>query len=301
MTETLLTLFLPIILGYILVKIKYLNVSISSYIKLFVIRVAVPCRIFTAMYDTDLGTIKQILPMTLSFIFMTLFLIFTTNFIFKKIKDSKVKASYIIAISFANYGYMGWAVLDSALGPEGLARGIFFNTLWWPGIYLGTFLIGKLTKIESALNVKDFLLNIIVPSGVLILGILFNVFGIPIYKPVLHTFTVFGDMTVTLILFSVGLTISISSSFKGIKSAIIPVITRPILGIISGILAIIILGVSDPISRSAILIDSTMPTAVLSVLLGDMLGLNDELLSSILVLSTLLSLLTIPLTLYFFR
>lgn len=301
MTETLLILFLPILLGYILVKIKYLPISISKDIKLFVMRVAVPCRIFTAMYEMDLGTITQIIPLTISFVFMTLFLIFSTNIIFRNLKDKRVKAIYMIAITFANYGYMGWAVLDSALGPEGLTRGIFFNTLWWPVIYAGTFFIGKLTKIESTLDIKKFLINIIVPSSVLILGILFNIFKIPIYSPFLHTFTVFGDMTVSLILFSVGLTISFTSSFKGIKLAIIPVVARPLLGILSGYLAITIINITDPISRSSIFIESTMPTAVLSVLLGEMLGLDEKLLSSILVLSTLLSLITIPITLMFFK
>lgn len=301
MTETLLILFLPIILGYLLVKINYLDVSISHYIKLFVIRIAVPCKIFTSMYNTDLGTIKQILPLSLAFIFMTLFLIFSTLILFSKIKDRRIAAAYMIAISFANYGYMGWAVLDSALGAEGLTRGMFFATLWWPGIYSGTFLIGKLIKIESNLDIKTFLINIITPSAVLVIGIIFNVLKVPIFNPLLHTFTVFGDMTSTLILFSVGLTISLSDSIKGFKTAIIPVIIRPILGLGAGFLAILIVGITDPISKSSILIESMMPSAVLTVLLGEMLGLDEKLLSSILVLSTLLSLATIPISLYLFN
>lgn len=300
MTETLLILFLPIILGYLLVKIKYLNISISHYIKIFVIRVAVPCKIFTSMYNTDLGTIKQILPMSLSFILMTLFLIFSTLLIFSKVKDRKVAAAYMIAISFANYGYMGWAVLEGALGEEGLTRAMFFTTLWWPAIYAGTFLIGKLTRIKSTLDVKNFLINIITPTAVLIIGILCNVMDVPIYGPILTTFSTFGDMTSILILFSVGLTISLSASIRGFKTAIVPVIIRPLIGIVAGFLAILLLGIVDPITKSSIMLESMMPTAVLSVLLGDMLGLDEKLMSSILVLSTLLSLVTIPISIYLF-
>lgn len=300
MTNTLLSLFLPIIIGYLLVRIKYLNISISRDIRLFVIRVAVPCRIFISMYNTDLGTLKQILPLSIAYVLLTIFLIFSTFLILYKVKDKKVKAAYILSISFANYGYIGWAVLDASLGAEGLSRGMFFTTLWWPGIYAGTFLIGKLLKIDNKLNVKDFILNISVPSTVLILGIICNLLNIPIFDPLIHTVTELGDMTVTLILFTVGLTISISASFREIKTTIIPVLLRPLLGVIGGFLIINLIGISDPISRSTILIESMMPIAVLSVILGVMLDLDENLMSSMLILSTLLSLLTIPISLALF-
>ncbi|MGL1890363.1 MAG: AEC family transporter [Spirochaetaceae bacterium] len=298
MINTLAVLFIPILLGYFLVKIKYLKADISLSIKQFVIRVAVPCRIFISMTELKLETIKQIFPLTLSFILLTISLIFI-SFLVLRIKDKKMKAAYIIAIAFGNYGYMGWAVLDGAMGPEGLSRGMFFTTLWWPVIYIGTFLIGKLLKVESKLDVKNFRLNMIIPSATLLIGILFNYLSIPIYEPLRHTITSLGDMTVTLILFSVGLTISFGDSFKYLKRSIVPVLLRPILGLITASIIINIIGLTDPLSRNTVLIESTMPAAVMTVVLGDMLGLDEKLTSAILILSTLLSLITIPLTLLF--
>lgn len=296
MINTLATLFLPIFIGYVLVKLKYLNKSISRDLKLFVVRVAVPCRIFISMIDLKLDTMKQILPLTLSFILLTALIIFF-SFLIIRVKDKKIKAAFIIAIAFGNYGYMGWAVLDGAMGSEGLSRGIFFTTLWWPVIYLGTYIIGKVIKLEGKLDIRSYRMNMIIPSSVLILGVIFNLLKIPIYSPILNTLTSLGDMTVTLILFSVGLTISFSNSYKNLRISLIPVILRPVIGLLTAYIVINIIGLSDPISRDTVLLESTMPVAVMSVILGEMLGLDEKLTSSILILSTILSLVTIPLTL----
>lgn len=296
MINTLAGLFIPILIGYVLVKLKYLDRGINKELKLFVMRVAVPCRIFTSMLTLNLETLKQIFPMTLAFTLLTIVLIIFT-FLIIRIKDSRVKAIYIMTIAFGNYGYMGWAVLDGAMGAEGLSRGIFFTTLWWPVIYLGTYIIGKLTRIDSKLNVKSYRLNMIVPSSMLLLGVLFNIFNIPMYTPLLSIITSFGNMTVTLILFSVGLTISLGESLKNIKHAIIPVILRPLLGFLIALVVLKTIGMKDALSIKAVLIESTMPVAVMAVVLGEMLGLNEKLLTSILILSTLFSLITIPITL----
>lgn len=297
MTELLLTLFIPIILGYLLVRTGYLPRSINRDLTLFVVRVTVPCRIYISMLELQLETVKQIVPLTLAFILISLLLIFVTNFLFRFITDRRLKALYMIAITFGNYGYMGWAVADRAFGSEGLVRAMFFTTLWWPMIYTGTFLIGKLVNIENKLDVKTYRLNIMVPTIVLILGILSNFIGLEIYTPLLETVTKLGDMTVTLILFSVGLNISIGSSIKNIKKALIPILLRPLLGLPIAYMVIKILQISDIISINTIILESTMPVAVMSVVLANMLGIEDELPSSILILSTLLSLVTIPLTL----
>ncbi len=295
MINTLATLFIPILLGYLLVKFRYLNVNISRDLKLFVVRVAVPCRIFISMLDLKFDTLKQILPLSLSFVLLTA-LIILISFLIIRVKDKKIKAAYIIAIAFGNYGYMGWAVLDGAMGPEGLSRGIFFITLWWPVIYLGTFIIGKFIKLDGKLDIKSYKINMIIPTSVLIIGVIFNLLKIPIYEPLLNTLTSLGNMTVTLILFSVGLTISFSNSYKNLKVSLIPVILRPVIGLLAAYIVINIMGLSDPISRNTVLLESTMPVAVMSVILGDMLGLDEKLTSSILILSTILSLVTIPIT-----
>ncbi len=300
MLDLFLIIFLPIIVGYILVKVRYISSSISKDIKTFVIKVAVPCRIFISIQNSDYETLKQIIPLSSSLILITLFLILISYLILFKVKDNATKATYMIAICFGNYGYIGWGVLNGALGQPGLTRGIFFTTLWWPMIYAGTFLIGKMTRVNNHIEVKRYLLNIITPVFALLLGVVFNIYNIPIYNPILALINSFGDMTVTLILFSVGLTISITHGVKNIKRAIVPVLLRPLLGVVTVLFILIIMQIKDPISRKVLLINSTMPTAVISVILGEMLELDGQLLSSILVLSTLFSFATIPLTIFIF-
>jgi len=224
-----------------------------------VIRVSVPALVFINMYNTDFKTLKQLIPVASAYVILTVILMLLSFMVLVKVKDKRLKTAYIISIVWGNYGWMGWAVLNGVFGQAGFSRGVFFTALWWPILYLGSFLVSKLTKIDSTLDVKNYIINMTVPTVALILGVIFNLLNIPLYEPLTYSLSKFGDMTVTYIL-----------------------------------------GITDPISRGSILIESTMPVAVFTVVIGDMLGLDGKLMSSILILSTLLSLVTIPLTLLFF-
>lgn len=297
MLNTLAPIFIPIIIGTILVHVKYIGKDLNKDIKLFVLRVAVPCKIFTSIRSLDLDTAQQFFPVAGSFVLLSVLSIVLLYFLLP-VKDNRIKAAFILTASFGNYGYIGWAVLESAFGAEGLTRAIFFNTLWWPILIFCTVLVTKLMKIESKVNVKSYIINIAIPTTALLVGLLFSFVEIPIYTPLLDTITTFGDMTSTLILFSVGLSISIGESLKNLRLAIIPAILRPVFGFFVAFLIVTVLGVSDPISRDVILIDSTMPVGVMVIVMADMIGLDENLTSSILIISTLLSLITIPLVFF---
>lgn len=299
MVNTLVKLFLPIILGYILVKTNYIKTTLGKDLKVYVLRVTVPALVFMAMYNTDLETLRQLIPVASSYVVITAILIVLSLIILIGIKDNKLKATYIITIVWGNYGWMGWAVLREALGEEGFSRGIFFTALWWPVLYIGAFIVSKITKTDSKLDIKAYIVNMLVPLTALVSGIVFNMLNINVPEPINYTLTKFGDMTVTIILFTVGLSISINKSIKNLKLSLLPILLRPALGIISGIITVNILGVSDQISRDSVLLESTMPVAIFTVVIGDMLGLDEKLMSSILILSTLLSIITIPITLMF--
>jgi malate permease and related proteins len=139
----------------------------------------------------------------------------------------------------------------------------------------------------------------VVPTLALIFGVIFNILNIGIPEPVTYTLNKLGDMTVTIILFSVGLSISISDTVKYFKISILPTILRPLVGFFVAILVVKLLRISDPISADAIILASSMPVAIFSVVITEMLGLDEKLMSAIFVLSTLFSLVTIPIVLLF--
>jgi predicted permease len=300
MTNTLLKLFIPIILGYLLVKTGFLTKDISKHIKELVVRVTVPALVFLAMYRTDLETLGELIPVASSYVVLTAILILVTFLITIRVKDKKLRAGYIIAITWGNYGWMGWAVLKEAMGTDGFTRGVFFVTLWWPVLYLGAFLVSKLCKLGESLEVKKFMVNMLTPTVALAIGVLLNVVGIDLPDSLYSTLDSFANMTTTLILFSVGLTISLKDSVTYIRKALIPILLRPALGVLAGLLTLFIMNITDPVSYRAIGLESAMPVAIFTVVIGDMLGIDNRLMSSILILSTLLSLITIPVSLIIF-
>lgn len=299
MLDTLIKIFLPIIIGYLLIRCSYLSPKLSKDLKTFVIRVTVPALVFMRMYKTDTQTLKQLIPVASSYVVITALLILISWLILNRIKDSKTKAAYMITIVWGNYGWIGYAVLNEALGSGGFDRGVFFTALWWPVLYIGAYIVAKITGVDGKLDIKNYIINMAVPVISLILGITLNVLSVSLPVTLTYTLNKFSDMTVTIILFSVGLSISLKDSLKLIKKTIVPVILRPVIGIICGIITITILQISDPLSKKAILIESCMPVAIFTVVIGDMFNLDEKLMSSILIISTLFSLLTIPLSLYY--
>lgn len=298
MTETILKLFIPVITAYIMAKTGYLKRTLSGELKTLVVRVCVPPLVFMSMYNTDMETIKQFIPVSSAYVVLTALLLILTTLIFIPLKDMKTKAAYIITIVWGNYGWMGWAVLREAYGETGFSRGIFFTAFWWPVLYMGAFLVRYICRLETGqLDIKNYITNMLTSTGALILGITFNLTNTELPETVTYALNSFGHMTVTLILFSVGLTISVRESLKYLKRSLPAVILRPLLGVIGGFFTIMILNITDPVSRNSIIVESMMPVAIFTVVIGDMLGLDGKLTSSILVLSTLLSLITIPLSL----
>jgi len=295
--------FIPIILGFLVKEIHYFDANLNKPLRMFVLRIAVPSLIMTSMYKANLQTLKQLLPVAFSFVIITIILMILSGVLLFFMKNREKKTIYMLGLVFSNYAWIGWAVLKNRFGVEGFNRGVFFVTFWWPVLLMGGLLIAFVNKIFNTKKfpLQEYLLNILVPIGALIVGITFNLlhFSLPeiLYKS-LHSL---GEMTVPLILFSVGLSISFKHSLGNLKELVPLSILKPILGALAGILTLLILPISDPISRKTILLEVTMPVASLLPVLGDMFELDQKLISSFILISTLFSLISIPIAIYLIK
>jgi hypothetical protein len=294
--------FIPIALAYLLKKIGYINENAGQPIRTFVIRVTVPALIALSMIETDFENLRYLLPVSLAFVLLTILMTAAGFALFFWMKDREKRTSFIWMIGFGNYAWMGWAVLYHVLGQEGFERGIFFTTLWWPVFLAGSYIIAVLNKAKSEkrINLSDFYISIFVPLGALIIGVLINILGISLPKVALDALDSFGSMTVPLILFTVGLSISIRASIEHLKYVLPAAIVRPFLGMGLAFIVVFILQIKDPLSRNAVMIESMMPTASLLMLLADIYGFDKRFIASLIVTSTLLSIGIIPLAAYLF-
>ena len=133
----------------------------------------------------------------------------------------------------------------------------------------------------------------------IIITILFLYFEQPVPQFVMNTVMLLAYGMIVMILMSLGVALTQMKVFS-FKDAVITSTGRVILGPIIGFILIKIFGLSG-VSAGVILIQSSMPSAILCYLVASMYSpkvIVDNI-SSTIVVSTIMSLVTIPITLFF--
>ena len=148
---------------------------------------------------------------------------------------------------------------------------------------------------------KKFDLKIILKSPssyAVIVAVLFLYYDLEMPKLVLNTVMLLGYAMIVLILMSLGISLTQMKVFS-IKSSIISSIGRVIFGPIIGFILIKIFNLSG-FAAGVLLIQSSMPSAILTYLIASMYSPKKivDNISSMIVVSTLMSLITIPIIVF---
>ena len=133
----------------------------------------------------------------------------------------------------------------------------------------------------------------------IIVTVLFLYFEQPIPQFVMNTVMLLAYGMIVMILMSLGIALTQMKVFS-FKDSIITSIGRVIIGPIIGLIVIKIFNLSG-VGAGIVLIQSSMPSAILCYLIASMYSPKEivDNISSTIVVSTLMSLITIPITLFF--
>jgi predicted permease len=296
----LIPVLLPICLGYLFRKIKLFSESDIDSLRKFAVKVSVPFLIFKNLYKADISTLSQFFPTTISFIIISIFYTLTAIFIGRKIcSEQSTQNTYIISVMVGNYGFLGWGIMYSFFGNAAFTRAVFFSMFFWPIFLLCGFFVIYLCYRHNPLQKisKILLINAGPPMGTALGAILFNVWKIPIPVPVWDLITNFASFTIPLILFTIGLNFSFRLDLHQMKIILTASFHRLVFGFAFGLIALFIVKAifqTDADSSRVILMEAVMPSATLSTFFVEYTPLDKKLLSAIIGISTLLSILTMP-------
>ena len=177
----------------------------------------------------------------------------------------------------------------------------------------GEFGMGMAASISSLVVLLHFTLNIFLAKRAfdfdtiikspafyaIIVTVLFLYFEQPIPQFVMNTVMLLAYGMIVMILMSLGIALTQMKVFS-FKDSIITSIGRVIIGPIIGLIVIKIFNLSG-VGAGVVLIQSSMPSAILCYLIASMYSPKEivDNISSTIVVSTLMSLITIPITLFF--
>ncbi|MCL1792564.1 MAG: AEC family transporter [Oscillospiraceae bacterium] len=299
--EKVMTLFIVLFVGIVARKTNIIDLPATKKLSAFLLNVTQPLMILTSFQmDFDSEKLKNGFSLFALSIAVHIFTSAAAFLFYRPIKDGDEKKVYEMATIFCNCSFLGYPVLKVVFGEDlgvfyGAFYAMFFNIfIWTYGVYLITRKGGK----KFAIPAKKIFLNAGMISSVL--GIAVFLAGIKLPRLIYDSSKLIGDMTFPLSMVIIGSLISdinpkdMFFSAKNYCYIAIKLIAMPLsVGLFCYALRF------PPLIIYMGTIMSSMPSAANVAIFAQEYGANSKLAATNVGLSTLFSIGTIPLAIYF--
>ncbi len=293
-------LFLILAIGYVLYKIKMFDDTLNKKLTMLLLGVTTPAMILSSVnYASNdsqvsvpfiflVATLMYLCLMILAFIFMKLF----------SVKENQ-QGLYVFMTTFPNVGFMGFPVITAIFGEEGIFYAAIFNMVFNVLIHsLGIILMTYKSDIKVKLHFKTLLSPGIIAS---VIALLIYFFNIPMPMVLENTFEMLGSITSPIAMLLIGSTLATMKvkdvfreksiyPFTLLRQIILPILIFPILNYF----------IQDQLLLGVTFILLSMPVANSAVLFATRYQSGEQLAAKCVFITTLLSVLTIPLLVYFY-
>jgi hypothetical protein len=292
-----LEVLLPILLGLSFRLVGVFGDEEGDVIRSYVVRVCVPLLVFFSMYDSSPETVSALPVMMGAFVLVSVALFFVGWACSQSVSEPAGRTALHACVMLGNYGWLGFGVCQVLLGDPGFRRAVFFIVLWWPVFYGLGIPIGliHLRGDRGKVPVKRALKVALPTIGMLVAGLAFNYGSVQLPGLVEDTLRPFARMTVPLILFSVGLILDVTKIHRRVMPALLvsgmALVVAPLIG--WSVAALV--ARPDATSYQAIILESAMPVATMTPVLAESYEMDLDLVTTCIIVSTLLSMLSIPL------
>ena len=289
-----LKLFLLLILGFVLFKCHIFDEYTNKKISALIVNVASPMLIISSIAGVE-GSNKSIVFLMigagiLMYIgFIILGKIINRIFPFPK-KDWPV---YECMVVFANTGFMGYPVLLDVFGQEAVFYASLIHMAF--NFFVYTYAIMCLTKgddSEFKLNFKQLL----TPGIILIfVGIFIYLFDIQLPSVLMDTINSVGSLTAPLSMMMIGSSLAvypIKDSFTDWRSYVFAFVRLMIVPFVTMIMCRLLH--IDAYYANITIITNAMPVGSMVLMLATQYNANVKIVTRNIVVSTLLSVITIP-------
>ena len=299
--NTLLPIFLLILLGYFFKQIKFPDENFWKHLDKFNYFVLFPALLFYKLSSADIKNIVNfdfIITSVTVLLFVSIIVILI-NKIFK-FENSSFTSIYQGVIRFNTYVFL--ALTDALLSDEGFIMGLLLMTFIIPFINVLCISIFTVYVPKNKITIMSFLKSIITNPLIVacLLGGVFSVLGWSFPTLIDNTFSILTSAALPLGLLSVGVGLHLSS-IKENKSAVVVSTIGKLL-----VLPIIMYGVClvlnvEKETMFLLVLFASMPTASSAYVLARQLGGDLKLMSSIISIQVILSIFTISIFISLFN
>jgi len=291
-------LFLTILLGYVLAKVKIISPAATQVFSKFVLTIALPALILSGMRVSF--TTERL--HTALFVFLLTIPCYGLAFLVGKLtariltKDLTRKVVFNFGIVFANTGFLGFPIFQALYGKEAIFYASIYNIMFNLLLYTLGIKIMNTNKTEhTRLDLK----KIINPGvGASVIGFILFITAVPLPEFMTGTIDAIGNTCVPLSMLTIGATLSelpLQKMFSDIGIYILSVVRLLVMPLLTLVLVKYIFQIDQMWLIAIPVIMAGMPMATNTVLMAIEYKNDAHLASQTVLISTLLSCLTIPL------
>jgi len=280
-------IFAVIALGY------FWSLSGRRYDLEFITSVAInlgcPCLAFSTLTNIDINhTLLGTVSLATAF---AIFLFGIVGALVLRISGLSING-YLSPLMFANIGNMGLPVCLFAYGKEGLALAIVIFAVVCVGqftvaifLYSGSF--SPMSILKNPVIISIFISSVLLVSGI----------SPPQW--IAKSTKLIGDVTIPLMLLTLGVSLQRMKVFNPGRAVLLSV-TRIGMGFGTGLMLSSLFGFEGN-TRGVFILQCSMPVAVFNYLLAERYGRNAKETAELIIISTLLSIVALPLILHFLK
>lgn len=296
--EGVLSLFIIMLVGVYGSRRKIITPEINRGLTDILLKIALPSMILSSFMLTYNEGIKDNVGKTFYYSFIFYILITLISFVLLIPMKSEKKVVIHFVNIFTNIGYIGFPILNSIYGQEGVIYGSIVNMffiifVWTYGVILFN---GKFNKKELKKEIIKVLLN---PSVVaVVIGVIIMVLNIKLPGAILSSIKSIGSITGPLSMIIIGSTLSNVKIRSYLKDWTVyyGIVTRLI------VIPLIFYGISLLVGDTSkvaktIIILSSMPAAAMTSILAESFDKEKEYAAIMVFGTTLFSIITVPILL----
>lgn len=290
LSQNILPVLLVALFGYLLQRRLRLHVATLSSV---VFNILSPCLVFSSLAGSKLPVTE--LAGLAAFSAVNILAMGVMAFLVARLmKLTRIETTaFMIVIMFVNGGNYGLTLLRLRYGDVGLSRGIVYYVTSTVMVYTVGVLIASMGRVGWRDTMKRMARLPAVYAALLAL-VAYSI-DLPIPAPIMSGITIAGNGAIPVMLLVLGMQIAEMKPDDGSRIVWPAVGLRLLVGPIVG-MGIAFLAGLQGVGRSAMIIESAMPAAVINLILATEFGLPASTVARIVVISTLISPLTIAAT-----
>ena len=288
-------LFIMIMIGYGMGKTSLFHSDFNQRLTQFVLNLTMPCMIIASVMSSTTASLALFDIVKATFI-LVIILPIVSNLCIRFLPISH-KGLYMFMMMFPNVGFMGFPLMKAIFGNESILSTAVINM----GFNLSLFTLGVWVMNYDQMEKTKFKIRDLFSPGVIasLVALLIYAMNVSFPQVVSNPISLIGDMTTPLAMLIIGATLSqykmkdIFLDFKVylfvlIIDLVIPILFYPLIQIF----------INDAKIQGISLIILAMPIANGAVLLAKNYNQDEFLAAKTVFISTLMSIITIPILVY---